>query len=68
MLFRLSAERIRGQPFLTMITQDNRALKNGRELDTIKIQQFTRAVAASKKTKIEASESIVKRPEELCVL
>lgn len=67
-LSKVMAERLRGRQLLTTIKEENRALTQGREMDSDKIKQLTAAVAASKKVAQEATVASNKTLEESRVL
>lgn len=54
-LSKVMAERLRGRQLLTTIKEENRALTQGREIDSDKIKSLTTAIAASKKAATEAT-------------
>lgn len=63
-LSKVMAERLRGRQLLTTIKEENRALTQGREIDSDKIKSLTTAVAASKKAAAEATVASNKGLEE----
>lgn len=63
-LSKVMAERLRGRQLLTTVKEENRALTQGREIDSDKVKSLTVAVAASKKAAAEATLASNKSLEE----